>query len=195
MTRQEAKDAIALLITDPENEQNTPALVRQALGIIIDAEYNSADDGVPITSQQYGFSSYAEVEISSAQILSMGSNPIDLLPPLSAGQYYDAKVILEFSPGNQLYNLDNDFPLVDLNKAYAGVIRNSLIRSASNAVAVITDLIISTPDTISGAVVRSIMLNEGSLTLRTYNETDPVDGNGTLLAKIWYNIRTFGTES
>ena len=43
MTRQEAKDAIALLITDPENEQNTPEKVREALSIIIDSSVNTQD--------------------------------------------------------------------------------------------------------------------------------------------------------
>lgn len=44
MTRQQAKDAIVLLITDPENEQNTPALLREALSVIIDSATNSEDD-------------------------------------------------------------------------------------------------------------------------------------------------------
>lgn len=36
MTRQEAKDAIVLLITDPTNNQNTAAKVREAMDVILD---------------------------------------------------------------------------------------------------------------------------------------------------------------
>lgn len=36
MTNQEIKDAVALLITDPANKQNTAAKVREALDVLID---------------------------------------------------------------------------------------------------------------------------------------------------------------
>ena len=44
MNRQEAKDAIIQLITDPTNNQNTAAKVREALDVIIDSATNSEDD-------------------------------------------------------------------------------------------------------------------------------------------------------
>lgn len=52
MTRQEAKDAILLLITDPTNKQNTAERVRDALSIIIDSAYNAEDDGVILKGEE-----------------------------------------------------------------------------------------------------------------------------------------------
>lgn len=136
---------------------------------------------------------YLEVPVSAAQILALGSDPIDLLPILDEGQYYDAKVILEFTTGITAYDFINDFLLLDLNDAYGATIKRDFI-IAGDKVIIVTDLTFMQNNTSIGQIVRDDMTKTGSLRLTTYNSTDPTLGDGTILAKIWYNVRTFGSE-
>jgi hypothetical protein len=60
--------------------------------------YLYENDGVNSTTNYAPLYQYAEVYISSAQILKMGSNPIELLPAPGVDKYYDFDcIILEYT--------------------------------------------------------------------------------------------------
>lgn len=75
MTKQEVKNAIALLITDPLNKQNTAAKVRESLGLIIDNLTNSPIKvSVPYTDLQPNATDQATLILDS---LPAGAVPIN----------------------------------------------------------------------------------------------------------------------
>ncbi len=130
---------------------------------------------------------YVEVAISSAQILTSGSNRIELLPAIP-NSYYQGRFIIEYTFGTTPYTTATSFGLVFgdsfllvslLTDTQTGIIENKL--SLEN---------------------RFYTVNQGVYfqclpTLDEFNNlipVDPVGGDGTVLVKIWYKVRTFGTE-
>jgi hypothetical protein len=154
---------------------------------LIDSCVNKTDD----TYAAYGFDSYTETSISSAQILAMGTTPIDLLPVLvNPLQYYEAKIIFEYTAGGDPYTFAADLTI----NAGGYIIRidKTLITTTENHWLIISDMCVGTP---SGSyTIRKPYDIAQSLQLTTSNSSDPADGDGTILAKIWYNVRIFGTE-
>lgn len=153
---------------------------------LIDSLFNMVDDGVPA---KYGFDTYAEVVVSSADILALGDG-ITLLAPPGSGKYYDWKVILEFNPGLTPYTFINDSILV----GNYSIINRTFITGVSQIAIPISDPSINFPDTGNGFVRRDAFALNESLKISSWNGSYPTDGDGTILAKIWYNIRTFGSE-
>jgi hypothetical protein len=134
------------------------------------------------------------VNISSAQILAMGSTPIELLPVAGANAYYDIdKVIIENVFNTTGYTITNDEVVLQIN-SNARFLRQIL--GGSNAWFVIRDLN-GTEGVVSASVGADITpaygegLNKG-LTINTYNATDPTLGDGTLRVKIYHKTITFG---
>lgn len=158
------------------------------------AKYSDLNKIVTEINTKNGYNNYTEVVISSADILALGSFPKSLLPSAGIGKYYECKVILEFIPGSSLYTFINDFITLNLSNTYIVNINRSLIIGSSELVVTINDFAINSPDTVNGLVRRDPMAIGSFLQLTTYNGTNPTVGNGTIRAKIWYNIRKFGTE-
>jgi hypothetical protein len=136
------------------------------------------------------------VNISSAQILAMGDNPIELLPATTEGQYYDIeKIILEYIPNTISYNVTSDFVRLYYGNLSAAI--SSKIIGADNVyIALITDLkhrsnvsnntfIPEATDILYGGGA------DGILALTSY-DGNPTDGDGTLRAIIKYKVRTVG---
>jgi hypothetical protein len=137
------------------------------------------------------------VNISSAQILSMGTTPIELLPAPGAGKYYDIdKIVLE-SNGTVAYTIASDAYLyisegmtffldaaILVDYVASGVPLYSIISSRS-----IEDL---TPD---GEYRYSYNAINRAVNLEYYTDsgaTNPTTGNGTLRVKIYHKTITFG---
>ena len=139
------------------------------------------------------------VNISSSQILNMGTTPIELLPAAGVNKYYDIeKIILEYIPNTISYNLSGDGN--DVVRLYYGnlnaVISSKIVGSDNRYIALITDLkhrsnvsdntfIPEATDILYGGEA------DGILALTSYNG-NPTDGNGTMRAIIKYKIKTFG---
>ncbi len=138
------------------------------------------------------------VNISSAQILAMGTTAVQLLPAPGVGEYYDVEKILLEVTGTvnytvaadaYLYVYDNIFSAVyasDLLGGYASLDEQSTIAK-----------MVSSPATISADDVPRIAgLGIGrELKLEYYSDGGPANptlGNGTMRAIIEYKIRTFG---
>ena len=136
------------------------------------------------------------VNISSSQILNMGTTPIELLPAAGVNKYYDIeKIILEYIPNTISYNAPSDF--VRLYYGNLNAVISSKIVGADNVyIAVITDLkhksgasnntfIPEATDVLYGGEA------DGILALTSYNG-NPTEGDGTMRAIIKYKIKTFG---
>jgi hypothetical protein len=157
---------------------------------------------------------YTEVPVSSAQILAIHATPVQLLPELAAGQYYDnIKMNLEFTAGATPYTVSgNGIFLVIANvngyfdNGFQAYFDSQIIENPkSNVTLTSIHPIFSN----QSSPVPSYIVNKFNT---TKNVDDPslsnyhlavwgkaplgafIDGDGTLLVKIWYEVRTMGTE-
>jgi hypothetical protein len=153
---------------------------------------------VNILSEGGGGSDYTEtiVNISSAQILAMGTTPIELLPPLPIGKIYDihqceiyftkGSVNYTISSGDMIYIWSDQrdiLPLIDGN----------LING--NDKVILTGPIGGTYfDNVKGYtfMTASNPFNSESIVLTMYSGVNPTLGNGTLRVKIYHKTITFG---
>lgn len=131
------------------------------------------------------------VNISSAQILAMHTTPVQLLPSLSANQYYDIeKMIIEYLAGNTPYTCAGNVFLI-LNSNNVAFVDNGIIQMASNT-AVFVDLFNKGINSFLGT---DYVFNngeydpEGAVYINSQQNTL---GDGTMRAIITYTVRTFG---
>lgn len=135
---------------------------------------------------------YTEVDITSSQILNMGSTPIELLPAPNTNEYYDInKIALEYTYGTVPYTLENDHLAFNNYSAY---IHKTLIIMQFNTAIIASNNSGGLLDTIDTNLALQNQINGigNNVELTTYNSTNPTGGDGTLKAKIWYKIITFG---
>ena len=142
---------------------------------------------------------YKEVTLSSAEILDLGNTPIDVLDAPGASNYYEWKVVLEYTyDGANPYTLASDAILVgELNEYNGGIIKSTLITKAVNTVGMTSSFSSDEQATIAATelpVTNVEALNE-PLSVTTWDGNNPAgSGTGTILAKVWYKVKTFGTE-
>jgi len=151
-----------------------------------------------ITGQQIldatnGNYSYTEVTITSAQILALGATPKTLLAAPGAGTYYDiSRVILEYDYGTTPYVYAKPLYLAG---AHFGIIRDNFITDLTLNKVVIVNAHVGEPiydDSGTLYPLHDTLLVNQALTLTTWDGADPTTGDGTILAKIYYKIDTFG---
>ena len=137
------------------------------------------------SSSQY---SYTEVNISSSDILSMDSTPVELLPAPGAGKYYDVdKIIFEFSYNSLVYNTANNF-LNIFNGRGTTNIYASLLTDTTDTVC-ITKLSTFFDSGDGGLAVAPLVGINSALILTA--GAPITSGNSTLKAKIYYKTMTF----
>lgn len=131
----------------------------------------------------------ATVDITSAQILAMGTTPIELLPAPGVNKYYDIeKIILEYTHVSTAYTstettlIYSGCSVTPVHIDFLTQISNAVVESSNGGVLTSVD---------STSLSYPYALNQ-SLTLGTFNASDPTLGNGTLRAIITYTTRTFG---
>ena len=133
---------------------------------------------------------YTEVQISSAQILAMGGSPIELLPSLSANSYYDYIMIFEFTGSSVAYDFTAQLCNIVIFPSNTRVSSSNNWGSTTGSyeiTQVSTDALLSSaPAEINSAF--------SAVQLTTSSGDDATQGNGTALVKIWYKVRTFGSE-
>jgi hypothetical protein len=127
----------------------------------------------------------AIVNISSAQILAMGTTPVELLPAPGVGKYYDIeKVILEYNYNSVGYS-NAPQPMPSMGNFYQEI-SVSFLSSASNDVVIINDF-----GRDPQGIYERYIINQ-KLELGDYNGANPTLGDGTLRVIITYTVRTFG---
>jgi hypothetical protein len=133
------------------------------------------------------------VNISSSQILNMGTTPIELLPASGVNKYYDIeKIILEFTYGTVPYS-DPDEPLRIIGNGADVYISREIIISEQNLASISTDTQLKIqnngPDSY---VYRRVIPSNEALFMIINGGVDVTNGDGTMRAIIKYKIRTFG---
>lgn len=127
-----------------------------------------------------GYQYYSAVTITSSDILTSNSVPFEILPNPGVNSYYDAKFIMEYTYNTTGY--------------VSGA--ESVISDGVNSVYALGDLANFVTDTVN--IVQSIeTLQPAKMQpnnpLYFFTEVaDPTTGDGEILLKIWYTIRTFG---
>jgi len=143
---------------------------------------------------------YKEVEITDTDMSTLGSSGgVVLLDAPGANNYYEWKVVLEYTyDGANPYTLASDAILVgELNEYNGGIIKSTLITKAVNTVGMTSSFSSDEQATIAATelpVTNVEALNE-PLSVTTWDGNNPAgSGTGTILAKVWYKVKTFGTE-
>lgn len=140
---------------------------------------------------------YTEVSVTNAEILAMGSTPVSILPAPGANSYYEYYGVLESVYDTTAYTLAADLVGVLRENSYSGgLMAPGVITQSANAFAEFASNGPLDPTTSAAVDYYGAYrgeLNEG-VVLTTLNGTDPTLGDGTILVKIWYKVKTFGTE-
>lgn len=125
---------------------------------------------------------YKEVNVTSAEILTVGATPKELLPALGASKYYDWYAYVEYNFGTIAYSMASGFSMQQgtVNKIPFG----TLGINTQNAVAIVRP--------IPGSNTGFGFLPNQPLLLGTLTNADPTNGDGTLRIKLYYKIKTFG---
>jgi hypothetical protein len=124
-----------------------------------------------------GYQYYSEVSVTSSELLTLNSLPIEILPAPGVDKYYDFKVYFEYYFGTLAY-VSNPIYLVDDTGKY--ITANFDLQAPSDSVLISNMVSFSNFSPINS-----------SLTLFTPT-TDPTSGDGDLKIKIWYNVVDFG---
>jgi uncharacterized protein YegL len=136
-----------------------------------------------------GGSDYTEtiVNISSAQILAMGTTPIELLPAAGAGKYYDIdKVVIEYTHVSTAYTSNYIMLINDGGNplSYSQFSNsNSFVELTLNQTFV---------DVVEGVGLSQMNTLNQALVLTTYDGVSPTLGDGTMRVKIYHKTITFG---
>ena len=122
-----------------------------------------------------GYQYYTAVTVSSAEILTLNSLPVVILPSLGTSQYYDFKMYFEYDFGTIGYTGLTTVRLVD----------DSSNQLSGNMNCATTDNVVAiwTGNYTSSLFDTNILLRNG---------LDPTNGDGTIKLKIYYNIVNFG---
>ena len=152
--------------------------------------------------QDFGFSSagagassnqtIVKISIDQTAILNMGTNPIVLLGDPGVDKYYNIlNIVFEYSFNSSPYIFPISFHMT-LYGCYRASVSRKLITSSTNQYALVNSSV-----QIDGTQTSfyQVELNNPiftSLSLTTDNGDNPTAGDGTLLAIITYEIRTFG---
>lgn len=133
------------------------------------------------------------VNISSTQILSAGTQPIELLPAPGVGKYYNWDITLEYLHNTTPYNTTSSILVGDVDNYSAAIMHSSIITSNVNQVITVSSKAKYGEAGVENGVTvgYSMGLNKG-VYLFTYTQANPTLGDGTIRAIIAYTVRTFG---
>ena len=132
------------------------------------------------------------VIISSAQILAMGDNPIELLPPVGGDTYYDYYGIIEFVGENTGYTLEDDIVLGSYSTFGGCFIGANFLMGTSYKVFFFDNRNKGQESGVNAVQVGYYLPVNESISLFTYNSVNPAFGDGTLRVKIYHKTITFG---
>lgn len=140
---------------------------------------------------------YAEVSVSAAEIATSGNVGISLLPNSGAGKYYEVeKVLVETIQVTTPWTINEvNNPVMYFDGSVLPPVDISVITTAgSGQVAVNHNGAYVNKAGLTALVVAGNISDGGALKMYTWNNDNPTGGDNMLLVKIWYNLRTLGTE-
>lgn len=141
------------------------------------------------------------VNISSAQILAMGTTPVELLPAPGVGKYYDVeKIIFEYTHNTTTWTDPGYWRLYGgISNCFIGA--SDMLESPSNSVHITTGkfnfisegIPFSTMVEYSTNILnQAVMLQNVLIGGVDFKEGGPSGGDGTLRLILKYKVRTFG---
>jgi hypothetical protein len=148
------------------------------------------------TESETPTSEYTEtiVNISSAEILAMGTTPIELLPAAGVGMYYDIdKFIFEYTHVNDAYVFPTAL-FMKIEESSCGnfiSITNSLIEETNNSILISFNRVNGLSPG-GDWPINYKLYDNGGYNLTTNDSTNPTLGDGTLRVKIYHKTITFG---
>jgi hypothetical protein len=153
---------------------------------------------------------YIEVPISSTQLLALNTTPVELLPLLNSGEYYDnVKMNFEYNFVSKPYAVGLNTTalyITGLSQTHHmdSYIGTEFLTLTGSKVAVIE---VNPQDTFDNKVNLDLVnkYRWTDLSSKTFSDLyltaigkfplDPfTNGDGNILVKIWYEVRTVGTE-
>ena len=144
---------------------------------------------------------YTEVAVSSAELVTIdsGANQKELLPAPGAGKYYDlGQIIVEYTYDTAAYTtVGVGYCAISDSGGYiARLFNEGFLTEASNSVILLdgnTNIWGIEPTTIEQGYN---LVDNSSIEffIDGANVVNPGTAAGTLLFKIWYKVKTFGTE-
>lgn len=147
-----------------------------------------------ITTLENDSFTYTEVAISNAELLAIGSTPQEILPAPGANKYYDYFGILEYTYVSSNFAAFNDALGIIGASSYGGsYIGKNILTDTQSSITRFNSSETAALERTTETVKWHMYLNE-AINLTTLGATDPAGGDGTILVKIWYKIKTFGTE-
>lgn len=169
-------------LTDKTLAQST-AITRTTLVHIVttgDTSQNSAGSSYKAELQQLaptlgGYQYYTAVTVSSAQILTLNSSPVVILPSLSASQYYDFKMYFEYDFGTT---------------GYTGLTTVRLTDDSNNQMSANIDC--ATTNNVVAIWNNNYNTSLFNTNIKLINGSDPTSGDGTIKMKVYYNKVNFG---
>lgn len=135
---------------------------------------------------------YLEVPVTSVELASAGTAPIVLLPASGAGTYYEYYYTIEKTGGSTAAGTVN-FYFIGTGTTFVGNLFEPL--TFQNIIDGFITGGSQSNEVSNGAFSYTTLngLNE-PIVLTTYNAANPTSSASTLLAKVWYKVKTFGTE-
>lgn len=130
------------------------------------------------------------INVSSAQILSMGSSPIQLLPSAGDSKYYIFEGVLEFIGTGIGYSVSANKIRIYYNQSFNGAgcyFNKSFIESKGSSVIPFTSI----PNVGTDGIQNAIGFNS-SIFLSTDDLSNPTSGTGTIRIVLRYKLKTFG---
>lgn len=128
---------------------------------------------------------YQETDVTSTEILNIGTSPISILPTLTGNKYYDAITSIEYTFGTAAYTCSL-FPtnkiLLDISSSGTGYSSLLNITSDTSSFQVIFN---KTP-------LASVTCFNDGLILTSQGPESYTTGDGTIKVKVWYKIINFG---
>jgi hypothetical protein len=128
---------------------------------------------------------YQETNVTSAEILTIGTSPIEILPALTGNKYYDTITSIEYTFGTAAYTCSL-FPtnkiLLDISSS--GVGYSSLLDIISNTSS-FQVIFNKTP-------LASVTCFNDGLILTSQGPESYTTGDGDIKVKVWYKIINFG---
>jgi hypothetical protein len=141
---------------------------------------------------------YTEVTVSSANLQFLDT--VSLVAAPGAGSYIaPTKIMLEYNYGGVAYTWDgtglNAF-IIGQGGADMALISNGLITGAADKVSVVNSFIAynENVDTGDAQNTHEVFSANGALELYYYAGSAPITGTGNILVKVWYEVKTIGTE-
>lgn len=189
-----------------------PATDSNPKNIMWSSVYQSGPEGTlgtyvskRIREQNIEIYNYKEVEISASEILTCGTNQVELLSGPGVGKYYKYYGILEVVENTTPFDFADNLFIGTINNNLSGTIfsmivhqnnSNQAIEFDSKSNRITTNVNNGKPDVVNIGIGSNLSSNysDQKIYLATLFEKNATVGDMTFRVKIWYKIETFGTN-